>query len=238
MRAVSLLFSGGVDSTSCALVLAEKYDQIHLLTFENGYGHYRINRTRKRVVELQRICGDRFVHVICSVQGLFERMLPDPLAEYRKYRSGFIWCLGCKMAMHTKAIIYNLQHGIKDVADGSSQATPEMVEQMPLSLRLIREFYEEYGISYHTPVYTNSREQEIEELQRRGFRMGLRIGSRFLGIQPKCRPGELYYLSFLLLKQPPKHEEELVADFIYEKRKVARAIVTEWKDRGLHGSFG
>ncbi len=194
-REVSLLFSGGVDSTTAALLLAERYDRVHLLTWGNGYGHYRIGRTRRRVEELRRHCGDRFVHVVGSVRSLFERMLPDPLAEYRRYGSAFIWCLGCKMAMHMRAILYDLEHGITEAADGSSQSTGEMVEQMLLSVCLIREMYEEYGIAYRTPVYTFPREREVEELRRRGFRMGLRIGSRFLGIQPKCKPGELYYIA-------------------------------------------
>ncbi len=228
-REVSLLFSGGVDSTTAALLLAERYDRVHLLTYCNGYGHYRIERTRKRVEELRRHCGDRFVHVVGSVRPLFERMLPDPLAEYRRHRSGFIWCLGCKMAMHTQAILYDLEHGITEAADGSSQSTGEMVEQMLLSVCLIREMYEEHGIAYRTPVYTFPREREVGELRRRGFRMGVRIGSRFLGIQPKCKPGELYYLPFLLLNQPPAHDEDRVAAFLREKREVARAVIEEWR---------
>lgn len=226
-REVSLLFSGGVDSTTAALLLAERYDRVHLLTYRNGYGHYRIDRTRRRAEELRRHCGDRFVHVVGSVRPLFDRMLPDPLAEYRRYGSGFIWCLGCKMAMHTQAILYDLEHGIREAADGSSQSTGEMVEQMLLSVCLIREMYEEHGIAYRTPVYTFPREREIDELRRRGFRMGVRIGSRFLGVQPKCRPGELYYLPFLLLNQPPKHDEDRVAAFLREKREVARAVIEE-----------
>ena len=43
----------------------------------------------------------------------------------------------------------------------------------------------------------------IAALKRMGFRQGLRIRDRFLGIQPKCRPGELYYMPFLLFDQPP-----------------------------------
>ncbi len=230
-REASLLFSGGVDSTTAALLLAERYDRVHLLTYCNGYGHSRIGRTRRRAEELRRHCGDRFVHVVASVRPLFERMLPDPLAEYRRHGSGFVWCLGCKMAMHAQAILYDLRardhrgrgrvvavHG----RDGGADAREHVSD--PRDVRGVRHCL------YRTPVYTFPREREIEELRRRGFRMGLRIGSRFLGVQPKCRPGELYYLPFLLLNQPPKHDEEEVAAFLREKREVVRAVITEWRE--------
>lgn len=224
-REIALMFSGGVDSTTAAMMLAERHDRVHLLTWGNGYGHYKLGRTRKRAAELERHHPGRFVHVLESIQPLFEELMGDIEAEFERYRSGFVWCLGCKIAMHTRSILYNLEHGITEMADGSSQSTGEMVEQMLLSVYMMREFYEHYGIAYRTPVYTIPREAEIKELAKRGFRLGLRIGSRFLGVQPKCRPGELYYLPFLLLNQPPKHDEEAVAAFIEAKREQAHRII-------------
>jgi len=232
---VSLMFSGGVDSTTAALTLARKHGTVHLLTYRNGYGHYKLERTRKRVRELRRVAGDHFVHTLVSVQELFELLVVDRLRdEYRRYGSGFIWCLGCKMAMHTRSVLYNLEHGIRVMSDGSSSSTGEMVEQSLLSLYMFREFYGEYGIEFRTPVYTIPREEEIARLKAQGFRMGLRIRDRFLGVQPKCRPGELYYLPFLLFDQPPRHDEERVAEFIDAKREVARAYIERTcRERGL-----
>jgi len=230
-RRISLMFSGGVDSTTAAMVLAERYDRVHLLTWGNGYGHYRLERTRTRADELRRVVGpdpaggERFVHRIESIQPIFDTLMSDLEDDFARYRSGFIWCLGCKIAMHTRSILYNLEHGITEMADGSSQSSAEMVEQMLLSIYMIREFYERYGISYRTPVYTIPREEEIAILKKKGFRMGVRIRDRFLGIQPKCRPGELYYLPFLLLNQPPKHDEEAVAAFIEAKREAAHRYI-------------
>lgn len=232
---VALMFSGGVDSTSAALHLAERYDRVHLLTFSNGYGHYRIGRTEKRVAELKKHCGDRFVHHVESVQPLFELILSDPKEDFLKYDSGFIWCLGCKMAMHTRSVLYDLENGITEMTDGSSQSSGEMVEQMLLAVYMVREFYARYGINYTTPVYTIPREEEISNLRKRKFRMGWRIGDRFLGVQPKCRPGELYYLPFLVLNQPPRHDEEKVSEFLRAKRKIAhRYLVEQCGKRGIH----
>ncbi len=225
-RSVSLMFSGGVDSTTAALELSKTHDQVHLLTFRNGYGHYKIERTAKRVREIERHSGKRFIHHVESVQHIFDVMLMDNLrAEYKRWGSGFIWCLGCKLAMHTRSVLYNLEHGITTMADGSSSSTGEMVEQSLLSLYLFRELYGERGIRFTTPVYTIPREQEIESLKKRGFRMGLRIKDRFLGVQPKCHPGELYYLPFLIFDQPPAHDEDKVTAFLDEKREVAREYI-------------
>ena len=232
---VSLMFSGGVDSTTAALELARRHGTVHLLTYRNGYGHYTLERTRRRVRELRRVAGDHFVHTLESVQELFELLVIDDLrAEYRRNGSGFIWSLGCKMAMHTRSILYNLEHGIRVMSDGSSRSTGEMVEQSLLSLYLFREFYGEYGIEFKTPVYTIPREEEIRRLKEQGFRMGIRIRDRFLGVQPKCRPGELYYLPFLLFDQPPRHDEDRVAEFIDAKREVAGAYIERTcRERGL-----
>jgi len=203
--------------------MAEIFAQIDLVTYRNGYGHYHLARTRKRVTELDIMFPGRFTHRIVSVQRLFEELVVDQLEdEYDRYRSGFVWCMGCKLAMHLHTVRYCLAEGITQVADGSSSATDEMVEQMPLSLERVRSFYRDYGIDYFNPVYEQDREESIRELNRRGFRLGLRLGDRFLGVQPKCRPGELYYLPFLLCGVAPDHDEKAVKKFIDEKLALGR----------------
>ncbi len=232
---ISLMFSGGIDSTTAALALARTHEKVHLLTYKNGYTHRGQERTKKRIVELERLTGPKFVHTLTSTKDLFDRFLVNDVArEYKKYRAGFIWCLGCKMAMHTRSILYNLEHDIPYMADGSSSSTGEMVEQTLLSLYLFREFYGEYGIQFQTPVYTIPREEEIKFLEKKGFRMGIRIKDRFLGIQPSCRAGEIYYLSFLLLDQPPKHDDEKIQQFLEERRAMAREVIEAYcEERGL-----
>ncbi|MBM4398345.1 MAG: 7-cyano-7-deazaguanine synthase [Deltaproteobacteria bacterium] len=223
---VSLMFSGGIDSTTAAFMLSKRYRHVHLLTYSNGYGHYRIDRTSRRADELRRVCGDRFSHTILPVRELFEELLVSRLRdEYRRWGSAFVWCLGCKLAMHAHSVVYNLEHGIRNMADGSSRSTGEMVEQMLVSVYMVREFYARFGIDYRTPVYDVPRGDEIAFLRAAGFRMGVRVGDRFLGVQPKCRPGELYYAAFLLFNQPPGHDEERIAAFIEEKCAVMDAWV-------------
>ena len=225
-RRIVLLFSGGIDSTMTACQLAQSYDRVDLLTFKNEYGHYHISRTAKRAKELDRHFPNTFTHRIESVRDLFETLVLDTLQEdYKRFGSGFVWCMGCKLAMHTKTIIHCIEHGILEAADGSSFDTSEMVEQMPTSVAKIRSFYCENDITFENPVYKQKRSDSIRALSEMGFRMGFRIGDRFLGTQPKCKPGELYYMPLLLLGKDPVHPEKSVCDYIDEKINMARQYI-------------
>ena len=140
---ISLMFSGGVDSTMAAVLLSKKYDKVHLLTYNNGYGHIFLKTTKKRVNELSKKFGNKFVYSLSSTKDLFENITVNNVAnEFKEHKSGFVWCMGCKLAMHTKSIIYNLENGIRDIADGSSKSTENMIEQKPFSLALIKSIYQ------------------------------------------------------------------------------------------------
>ncbi len=231
---VTLLFSGGVDSTRAACALAETHEQVDLVSYTNGYGHYRIHRTKNRAAELEARYPGVIRHSIIPVQPLFDAILVDAIDEqYKKYGSGFIWCMGCKIAMHVQTILYCVENGIYVAADGSSFSTSEMVEQMPVSVAKIKGFYCEYGITFENPVYTLERSDSIEYLRENGFQMGLKIGDRFLGVQPKCKPGELYYMPLLLLGTEPDHDQERVAAFIDDKLRWARQYIADYFEK--HG---
>ena len=232
-KQVSLMFSGGLDSTTAAINLARDYDKVHLLTYYNGYGHFYIKNSQKRAKELSRKISGKFTHSIISIEDLFKEIVINKLPEdYLEYKSGFIWCLGCKMCMHTRSIIYNLQNNIRFMADGSSADSDEMVEQMALSVSLIAMFYEKYQINYFVPVYKQTRKEKIKVLKELNFRMGLQIGDRFLGVQPKCVPGELYYMPYLIFNKAMDHEKLCVAKFIKDKHELAEQYI---KERLLNG---
>jgi predicted subunit of tRNA(5-methylaminomethyl-2-thiouridylate) methyltransferase len=232
-NAISLMFSGGVDSTMAAIKLSEEYAKVHLLTYRNGYGHFFLGNSKKRAKELINKFGNKFVHNLIPIEDLFKKMVLDTLQEdYRELGSGFIWCLGCKMTMHTRSIIYNLEHNIKFMADGSSQDSDEMVEQMAISVSLISLFYERYGIKFLVPVYKQTREEKITKLEELKFKMGIRIKDRFLGIQPRCIPGELYYLPYLLFNKALEHEKPLVTQYIKKKQEIADRYIEEYFKHG------
>ncbi len=62
--------------------------------------------------------------------------------------------------------------------------------------------------------------------------MGIAIGDRHIGIQPRCIPGELYYLPYLLFNKALEHEEMAVANFIAKKEKSAKSIIEEYIKNG------
>ena len=217
---VALMFSGGVDSTVAAIKLQEQFDKVHLLTFSNGYGHYAFKRTVRRVGELEARYPGKFVHFTSSIKSLFEDVcLSSIVSDYRKFGSAFMWCMGCKLAMHARSIIYCRQNGVGKMSDGSASDSSEMVEQSLLSVSMIHWFYADWGVEFFVPVYSVERDDKRAMLKEMGFRMGIPIRDRYLGIQPSCIPGELYYLPYILFNKDPGHEENTVAKYISEKRQ-------------------
>jgi hypothetical protein len=231
LKETTLMYSGGLDSTATALILSDMFDRIHLLTFSNGYGHLFINWSNKHSENFEKQIGKgRIVHRVMSCKELFTRLVVGSLAkDYNKYRSRFIWCMGCKIAMHTMSIIYSLENGITTASDGSSPETDYYVEQMSISLKRIREFYSEYGISFSTPIHeVKTREEEKKLLKSRGFKnVGVKVLDRNPGTQPLCVPGNLIYFASTFFKIHPKYPEEVVEEFIEEKFVIARDYIKE-----------
>jgi len=226
MKEISLLFSGGVDSTVAAINLSKKYDLVHLLTFSNGYGHLYLGRAKKRFEELNKRFPGKFIFFKTSVKDIFQKVTINHLKEdYGKYASGFIWCMGCKLSMHARAIIYNKEKNINQLADGSSYDTKEMVEQKPFTVSLIKTLYKEHGLEYLTPVYKIGREKKSRMLKKMGFFMGIPILDRYLGIQPRCIPGELYYLPSILFHKAPYHQNPHIYRFFNSKKKIIEKII-------------
>ncbi len=94
-------------------------------------------------------------------------------------------------------------------------------------MSLIRLFYRDYGIEFETPVYRIPRDSKIERLDDMGFRKGIPIKDRAIGIQPSCIAGELYYLPYILFNRSPGHLEDVVARFIEDKKARAREFISD-----------
>ena len=233
---IALMFSGGIDSTATAAMLAERYDRVHLVTYKNGYGHYYHHRTRQRVDELNRKLGNKFYYSLISTKTHFDEILVDHVVQdYKQYHSGFIWFMGCKMAMHMRSALYCLEHGLVRMTDGSNEDTNEMVEQMLISLALFREFYANNGVKFGTPVYEVKRDESRRYIASLGLKMGIQVMDRHLCIQPTCLAGELYYMPYLLFNKKVRHDEATVARFIDEKRRIAQGIIDRWlAQRGVN----
>ena len=227
-NSISLMFSGGVDSTVAAMHLADRFDQVYLLTFDNGYGTYGFDRTRRRAAELMLRYPGVFEHTVTSIRSRFECLALDSLKEdYLRHRSAFSWCLGCKLAMHVESVIFDQRHDITRHTDGSSGDSPEMVEQIPEVLSAIQGFYQNHGVHFAPTDFDMARDAKRALLKEKGFKMGIPIRDRYLRIQPSCIPGELYYLPWVLVGQPPRHDLDEILEFVARQRPVMDRMVQE-----------
>jgi 7-cyano-7-deazaguanine synthase in queuosine biosynthesis len=235
----SLLYSGGPDSTLAAIELTKEFDLIHLLTFKIGKLHlFTKSWPSHSANELCEIMGgDKFVHRYINIKHLHKTLVSGHLIEdYRKYRSVFVWCGGCKMAMHTQAAIYNIENNIKYLADGMNIMEANYVEQKPRTLEQIREFYARYGITCLNPIYYDKDKRlRHERLRDMGFSLGHygklkllpKIRDRKFGIQPLCIGGILSHLPMDLFGIDSGYDQKMVEDFFADKIEVSIDYIDE-----------
>ena len=154
MKEIAVLFSGGTDSTAAVALLAESYDRLHLLS----YGHSGISKpenSRTNVRLLEQRFGERFEHRIYDVDRLFRWVTYLNYWEnVRKF--GFFnltTCGLCKLSMHVRTLVYCLDHGIGEVADGANRHMSHFPAQMQEVLDELRDLYARFGIVYQNPVF-------------------------------------------------------------------------------------
>lgn len=224
---VVLLFSGGLDSAAAAILLAEEFRRVHLLTFRNGHGHIMASRAAGPARDLMEARPGRFRHQLRSVAPLFRRLVTDDLhGNHREYGSRFVWCFGCKLAMHSETIRYCRDHGIRHAGDGSSRETRYYVEQSPVGLELIDSLYAEYDIGFTTPVHRLATREESQRLLRSyGVRQGLRFRNRNPGTQPLCLPGNAIYLLSTVFSIHPEFPQDQVRRFFKDKAEICRHYI-------------
>jgi len=154
---ISVLFSGGPDSTLAALYALEKTEKVHLLTYHHKWMG-KIGKHLKVVDELKRVFGDDRII-------LEEKQIDKPFIEYYtsnffrklpRYRTFFFpWlCGACKMAMHVETIKYNKKHNLSITYDGANvESSGLFPAQMKSYIDTMARFYQFHGMKYENPVY-------------------------------------------------------------------------------------
>ena len=218
---VALLFSGGLDSTLAATVLAQNYDRVHLVSVSRGYGHTKVGRTSRRFEELRaRLDPNKFDHVILSAKDLFRRAILRTLVhDVVKYKGLFVICVGCKLVMHTIGAIYCLERGIPNIADGASGATGWMSDQTEEALQGYRQLHAALGLRYSNPVVQiTNRQDERDRLKELGFSTGRKVAGRDLGTQPVCLYGDLLtFLREAIFKVSLPVSDKAIGSYLAEK---------------------
>ncbi|MCB9478869.1 MAG: hypothetical protein H6683_04245 [Deltaproteobacteria bacterium] len=170
VESASILFSGGTDSTLAAYEISRVARHVTLLTVNPGFLLF-LENSKRHADKLREFLGaDRVDHVILSGKDVTDRVLfGDKAADWKKY--GFnmtaLVCLGCRMSMHTAALIYNLEHGIPVIADGSIAKQSVIPEQLESFIRGNRKrLWERYGIRHYAPIYQEDHSDErLDELR-------------------------------------------------------------------------
>ena len=163
---VAVQFTGGKDSTYLALLSAEEFERVHLLTFRHSL-IADIDKASVNVTKLGRRFGTRkFRHVMIDVEDslrkIYQQHFLKDLSRYGTYGASN-FCGARRLAMISHTIIYCLRNHVKHVRDGSNASGFDLSQQ-EWSLPLIRQFYNEFGLNYETPLYRNKR-NDIELLK-------------------------------------------------------------------------
>jgi hypothetical protein len=222
---IAILFSGGMDSTWAAVWALERFRQIHLITYQTDV-HRFIDNSRVHAVQLaERYGADRCLHRVIPIHGLHRSIREGFAADYDRYcagRAAGIMCMGCKLAMHARTILYCVENGVGTAADGALRGQSDHPECMPDVLNSLRRIYASYDVRFLNPVYETARKSDIvESLRGLGLTSGVRIGQSSRTDQPVCLVGPFVTMWKF---SAPVDEARMVA-FVEDKRPVVDRYV-------------
>jgi predicted subunit of tRNA(5-methylaminomethyl-2-thiouridylate) methyltransferase len=149
-----VLFSGGTDSTCVAALMAEKFNEIHLLTFfESGTKDSPIPTKNIELLK-EKFPKTTFLHQIISTTNLVKRLSYENYLS-NIFRHGF-YVLATPgfstLSWHAKAIQYCKEAGVSFVADGQTKELLHFPGHMDRVIALFKDLYGRFGINYENPV--------------------------------------------------------------------------------------
>ncbi len=174
---LAIMFSGGADSLAVyALAAAGQHPElprprkIHLLHMLNGmsrFHNFPRDRflTAKNILEAQVPFTDTkmpslpdalpdTIMVELDMGRLFQGLWLDRYEEFMPVYGGKnLVCVACKIAMHTRAIIYCMEHFIPAIVTGYAKRQGNYPDQTPVFMEKISDFSMDFGIRTHFPVY-------------------------------------------------------------------------------------
>lgn len=158
-------YSGGTDSTCVVCLKANEFEKIHLVSYKR-FGIFQTKNIETNVEKLNKMFGkDKFVRKIMDINNLYKFVVYNDYF-YNLKKFGFFnlaVCGLCKMAMHTRTIIYCLENNIDTVFDGANKFAGNKLatDQIKEYIDVINDLYSKFNISYSAPVYDMAAPQHI-----------------------------------------------------------------------------
>ncbi len=174
---LAILFSGGTDSLAVyALAAAGRHPElarplkIHLLHMLNGMSRFH-DFPRQRFAAAQKILATKVPEpkalppaemLELDMGRLFQGLWLDRFEELMPcYGGKNLVCVACKLAMHTRAIIYCTEHFVPLLATGYARRQSYYPEQTPEFMEQIAELSARFGIRTIFPVFDDFDDQQI-----------------------------------------------------------------------------
>lgn len=261
---ISVCFSGGTDSTLAAYLVCPRFKKVHLVTYIiSAMGE--LGRCETHAKKLQKVFGkDKVSHEFMNIEDLFKKIYYGTyLHDIRKYKTYLpaLFCAACSFSWHIKTVIYNLENNIHFTCDGEQGEKtyvtedkrieglkPMWSEQMIPVLKMVQDFYNEYGITYENPVYHVERTDW--ELYKLGFtdekdfklkgvasKKEKGFGTRYAHVkstQEKCTGaviGNLYLLGYYLPLHGMEANERMSIEYYREKIEVGKKYIQDYFDK-------
>ena len=228
-------FSGGIDSLYVAYFLADKYEKIHLLTFDKGYLHFALGANKSNLKVLEEMFGaDKYIYKRLPIKSLFKQMA---VKTYRKtskeYGNEVAWCIPCRASMAVMSIIYAVENNIPEFTDGANwEQAPDgekilaTADNYPEFLGTIAAFAREFKVHYTPLLYDlNTREERRAKL----IQMGAKIDFNSLDRKKKSL-ADIFNRDFYKRTQPICLSGYLVhwkRNFFNVKESVTGSMVRE-----------
>ena len=177
----AVMFSGGTDSTLTAALVAQKYQKVHLVSYDR-FDLFAVKNTQLNAQKLQHKYGhDRFEHHIIKINKITRYVFYERYLRNLKRHGFFLLsiCGLCKLAMHIRTVIFCVENHISDICDGANQGMHLFPAQMAIVIDEVQKMYARFGITYSNPVFN------FEGPQETGFADRLNLE---LSVQDKSAP--------------------------------------------------
>ena len=156
-KEISILYSGGSDSSLAAALMCGQFDKIHLLTYYHT-GIPLADRAKINATKLtEKFGADKIVHKLINFETILKKLYYgtyiNDLIRYRSYMTPCS-CIACQLAMHTSTIMYNIDNNITSTCDGYKREKSHLYIFMHEDgVTELTRFYKHFKMDYSNPVY-------------------------------------------------------------------------------------